>query len=81
VKTNVFIDNFINQTSHVVELVRVRTRGNLLAPLGEASPRLITIDIDQVFSNEALGPLGGHEQRPSLGSFSVIFHNPSVTIY
>jgi len=24
---------------------------------------------------------GGHEQRPSLGSFAVILHNPSVTIY
>jgi len=24
---------------------------------------------------------GGHDQRPSLGSFAVILHNPSVTIY
>jgi len=24
---------------------------------------------------------GGYEQRPSLGSFAVILHNPSVTIY
>jgi len=24
---------------------------------------------------------GGHEQRPSLSSFAVILHNPSVTIY
>jgi len=24
---------------------------------------------------------GGHEQRPSLGSFPAIFHNPSVAIY
>jgi len=24
---------------------------------------------------------GGHEQRPSLGSFAVILHNPSVTIH
>jgi len=29
----------------------------------------------------ALGPFGGHKQRPSLGSFAVILHNPSVTIY
>jgi len=24
---------------------------------------------------------GGHEHRPSLGSFAVILHNPSVTIH
>jgi len=24
---------------------------------------------------------GGHEQRPPLGSFAVILHNPIVTIY
>jgi len=42
----------------------------------------------QGFSNGALGPPWGHgavhwghEQRPSLGSFAVILHNPSVTIY
>jgi len=35
----------------------------------------------QGFSNGALGPLGGHEQRLSLGSFAVILRNPSVTMY
>jgi len=41
--------------------------------------------VSQTGSSPPLGPMErfskGHEQRPSLGSFAVILHNPSVTIY
>ena len=39
------------------------------------------VTLTQGISNGALAPLGDHEQRPSLDSFAVILHNPSVTIY
>jgi len=45
--------------------------------------------LHQGFSDGAIGALlvateqfsGDHEQRPSLGSFAVSLHDPSVTIY
>jgi len=33
----------------------------------------------RVFETVPSAPVGGHEQRPSLGSFAVMLHNPSVT--
>jgi len=35
----------------------------------------------RVSQSGPLAPLGGHEQRPSLGNFAVILHNTSVTMY
>jgi len=36
---------------------------------------------DRVSQTGPSASVGGYEQRPSLGSFAVILHNPSVTIY
>jgi len=45
------------------------------------SQPIFPVVLPQGLSNGALGPLGGHEKRPSLGSFAVILLNPSFTIY
>ena len=47
--------------------------------------RLNCLRVSQTGPRPTLGPTqqfsGGHKQRLSLGSFAVILHNPSVTMY
>jgi len=57
--------------------------------LYQVKVQFVMVFLAQGFSNGALGPpfgaterlSGDHKQRPSLGSFAVILHNPSVTIH
>jgi len=61
---------------------RIRLRGLEDDILSASVPQLPRCIVH--FRASQMGPsplLGGHEQRFSLGSFAVMFHNPTATMY